>query len=129
VAGETLVRGSAWLVGPADTVLLAAAPAVDVVTSVALVERLLPHVSDLRRPLEQSQQIQPTGERLRFVASFAHEHSLDPPALGRRELQDETRMPGLASSSHARMLRTRARPSRQGRTRGFRLTDLGTAQP
>jgi hypothetical protein len=39
--------------------------------------------------LEQSQQIEPTGERLAFIVSFTHEHSLYPPVLCWDELQDE----------------------------------------
>ena len=55
----------------------------------------------------------------------ANEHSLDPPVLGWGELQDKAHTPTLASSSHTRMLRSRTRPSPQGRTRGFHVTDLG----
>ena len=39
--------------------------------------------------LEQSQQLQPSGEPLAFVVSLAGEHSLDPPALQLGELQDK----------------------------------------
>jgi len=123
-AGETVVRGSARFVAPDEPVPLAAGGGV-VTSRVALGEGPLPHFGDQRRPLEQSQHIQPTGEPLRFVASFANEHSLDPPVLGWGELQDKAHTPTLASSSHTRMLRSRTRPSPQGRTRGFHVTDLG----
>ena len=55
--------------------------------------------------LEQSQQLEPTGERLAFIVSFTHEHSLDPPVLCWDELQDEAHRRPLANCWHARMLR------------------------
>ena len=75
---------------------------------VALDENLLPHLGDLRRFLQQSQQIQPTGEPPEFVASFANEHSLDPPVFGGYEFQDKADTPTLAGNSHTTMLRSPA---------------------
>jgi hypothetical protein len=54
--------------------------------------------------LEQSQQIEPTGERLAFIVSFTHEHSLYPPVLCWDELQDDAHRRPLANCWHARML-------------------------
>ena len=118
-AGETVVRGSARVLAPNESVPLAAARGV-VTAGVALAEGPLPHFGDLRRRLEQPQQIQPTGEPLRFVASFANEHSLDPPVLGGGEqLQDKARPPTLASSLHATILRTGPALRARGRPEAF----------
>jgi hypothetical protein len=102
-AGETAVRRSARFVARDEPVPLAAGGGV-VTPRVALGEGRLPHFGDLRRPLEQSQQIQPTRELLGFVASFANEHSLDPPVLGWGELQDKAHTRTFATSLHTRML-------------------------
>ena len=96
------------MVATDEPVPLAAGRVDIVVPGVAVGAGPLRQLGDLRRRLEQSQQIQPTGEPLALVASFAHEHSLDPPVLGWAELQDKTHRRPWARCSHGRILRGRA---------------------